>query len=130
VTLDDSDAVGETVRSTLGVDLANTEAWRRLTARVVELEALCEGYRQDRRARERRRKWMTGLIGGSLATFIAATVFVVRSLMDAGASAEAARAQAALVQRSADKIFQLELQALANKTRLDILFARPLGRSE
>lgn len=95
----------------------------------AEMRAEVQACKKERLAKLGRRNWVRGLVGGGVGTFVAATVFVVRALLSAGASAEAGRVQTAQVQDSAARIRTLEIDLAAAQARLSFLLARiaPFG---
>lgn len=78
----------------------------------------------ERRARDRRRKFLIGALSGAAGTFAVATVFVVRALIAAGASAEASQAQAALVIDTAARVRAMENRMAALSAQLSLALAR------
>jgi len=98
-------------------------------AEFAEIRAGVAACRAERLARERRKNWIRAAIGGGVGTFVAATIFVVRALLSAGASAEASRVQAELVRDSAIRIRALEVSDASMAARLSVLLARLAGRT-
>ena len=93
-------------------------------AEFRDMRAEVRECKAERLARLGRRRLVRGLIGGGTATFVAATVFVVRALLAAGASAEASRAQAEIVRDGAARIRALEIHMAEANARLSVLLAR------
>lgn len=81
--------------------------------------------RKDRLAKTRRRKWLYGLLGGGVGTFVAAMVFVVKALLAAGASSERSQAQADTVKASAERLGKLEAEVIRLRTLVELLVNRP-----
>lgn len=111
----------------LAVDFAledDTDVIAPSRAEWNRMRAVTKRCELERRARDRRRKFLVGALSGAFGTFAVATVFVVRALIAAGASSEASQAQAALVVDTAARVRAMENRMAALSAQLSVALAR------
>lgn len=105
-------------------EMPHAEAWQRLEARIAAAEArvkVCEDERESRSRWARVARWAKGLGAGSV---LAALVWAVTMIGDAGAAREAAARDKAAAARVIEDVRGLRELFAALDARVQILIAR------
>jgi len=80
--------------------------------------------RKDRLARDRRQKWVTGILTGAVGSIVAALLYAVQAINARGVASEVERQQREMTRRHEVEIRQLQTEGAASRALLDILLRR------